>query len=272
VPLPPHSPVRFAERFATLDRLSGGRLLWGVGRGVTATELAGFGVAPAHSRALFLERLEALRTMLATGAMERDGARYELHPAPRPQLAAGWMAAVSPESFELAAKLGLEVMSGPFKPWPLVRADLARYRRLRPEGRTAFALAAYCETDGAAARRRAEAGIVWVYRRIREIAAAFLERRTEGYEHYRHLGRLAPLLDPVLGLRSLELLGLAAVGDADHVGRRLAALARSGLDRALLSIGGGDLDRAHAEACVARIGAEVLPRIAAGQATRAARA
>ena len=41
VPLPIHDPVRVAERLATLDILSAGRVLWGVGRGVTVTELQG---------------------------------------------------------------------------------------------------------------------------------------------------------------------------------------------------------------------------------------
>ena len=33
IPLPIHDPVRVAERLATLDALSGGRVLWGSGAG-----------------------------------------------------------------------------------------------------------------------------------------------------------------------------------------------------------------------------------------------
>ena len=56
LPLPIHEPVRIAERLATLDILSGGRVMWGVGRGITKTELDGFCINPAETRNIFCER------------------------------------------------------------------------------------------------------------------------------------------------------------------------------------------------------------------------
>ena len=70
--------------------------------------------------------------MLDTGTAVRGGKTFELRPRPGPGLGTCWLASVSPESFDLAAELGLNVMTGPFKPWPLVKADLRRYRRLSP--------------------------------------------------------------------------------------------------------------------------------------------
>jgi alkanesulfonate monooxygenase SsuD/methylene tetrahydromethanopterin reductase-like flavin-dependent oxidoreductase (luciferase family) len=169
---------------------------------------------------------------------------------------------VSPESFELAAELGLDVMSGPFKPWPLVRADLQRYRRLAPRGRTSFALAVYCETDHASARRRAEAGILWAYRRVMALTRPLLAQQLEGYEHYRRLGWLAPLLERVLSLALLERLGLAVVGDPEHVAARLRVLRDSGLDRVSLIVGGGDLETGAAVRCLELIAREVRPALA----------
>ena len=99
IPLPIHDPVRVAERLATLDLMSGGRIMWGAGRGVTATELAGFGVAPGEARARMTENLARLRAMLRTGRFERAGRSYELRPAPAPRLDQAWLACVSPESF-----------------------------------------------------------------------------------------------------------------------------------------------------------------------------
>lgn len=273
VPLPLHDPVRVAERLITLDLISGGRLLWGVGRGVTATELEGFGVAPEQSRPVFLERYHALAAILRTGRAVRDGKEYALQPPPR-DVGTGWLAAVSPESFALAAELGLHVMAGPFKPWPFVNADLKRYRRLNPRGRTSFTLAVYCAEDHRAARRRAEDGILWAYRKILEVAAPFLKQRIAGYEHYRALGWAAPLLDKVLSLNTLEAMGLAVVGDPPHVARRLRELGDAGLDRVSLVIGGGDLARHEAGACVELLARDVLPRLnsAPAAATREATA
>lgn len=268
IPLPLHDPVRVAERLATLDILSGGRVLWGVGRGVTVTELAGFGVDPAESRELFRQRFTELRHMLRTAEFRRDGERYRLRPPPGPGLSAGWLAAVSPESFGLAAELGLGVLTGPFKPWPFVKADLARYRQLvsrssgSPGGGTSFTLAVYCEANHKAARARAAPGLLWAYHKILEIARPLLSRQISGYEHYRKLGRMVPVLDKVLSLPVLETMGLAAVGDPAHLARRLAALQASGLDRLSLVIGGGDLSAGESVDCLHLLAEQVLPTLA----------
>ncbi len=241
-PLPLHEPVRIAERLVTLDALAPGRVRWGVGRGVTVTELGGFGVDPADSRAIFMEKFAELSAILRTGGFERDGISYDLKPPmPAAGMGSGWLASVSPESFELAAELGLNVLTGPFKPWPFVKSDLQRFRKLAPDGETSFTLSVYCDEDHKAARARAEKGIVWVYRRLFEVARPILAKQVAGYEHYRTLGWTVPLLDKLLSITALEKLGLAAVGSPEHVGKRLDELAASGLDRVSLVVGGGDL-------------------------------
>lgn len=261
VPLPIHDPVRVAERLATLDLLSGGRVMWGVGRGVTARELAAFGVPPGEARARMQVGLQALRAILAAGSHVRDGVAYEVRPRPRPELASGWLAAVSPESFELAAGLGLDVLTGPFKPWPLVAHDLRRYRTLRPDGRTSFTLALFCAEDRRQARARAAGGLVWAFRQIFELTRPLVLGQLEGYEPYRRFRWLAPLVERVLSLRVLETMGLAVVGDPDDCARRLRALAASGLDRVSLVIGGGDLAHDDLLRCVGLLKSDVLPRL-----------
>ena len=263
VPLPIHDVVRVAERLATLDLLSNGRVQWGVGRGVTATELGGFGIDPAETRQLFRDRLGALRSILRTGIYDRDGDKLALQPRPNGRLQQGWMAAVSPESFDLAAEFEMDVMAGPFKPWPLVKADLNRYRRLRPEGRTSFTLAVYCEEDHKAARKRVEKGLVWAYQKILEITRPLMKGQLESYEHYAHLGWLTPLFEKMLNLSTLEAMGLAVVGDPDHIRKKLAELHDSGLDRVSLVVGGGDLDLAETSWAVQLIAHEVIPNLGA---------
>ncbi|MEK9722935.1 MAG: LLM class flavin-dependent oxidoreductase, partial [Rhodospirillaceae bacterium] len=261
LPLPIHDPLRIAERLATLDVLSGGRVVWGVGRGVTRTELDGFGVDPASTRAVFRDKYEDLRRLLVEGAFERDGQQFALNPPPAPRLRQGWLAAVSPESFDLAAELGLDVLTGPFKPWPMIKADLARYRKLRPEGRTSLTMAAYCGPDHAAARDRAGPGILWAYRRILELTRTMMVRQVAGYEHYRRLGWVTPLLEGVLSLGVLEKLGLACVGDPAHLAKRLTALNAAGVDRVSLVVGGGDLSAEEVAASLELVMREALPNV-----------
>jgi len=209
--------------------------------------------------------------MIESGRVSRAGQSYALRPTPGPNLRHGWLAAVSPESFDLAARLGLGVLSGPFKPWAMVKADLKRYRKLAvppmdpasTSGSTSFTLAVHCEADHKAARARAEPGLIWAYRKIFKIARPLLTRQIAGYEQYRKLGWIMPALDRVLSLGVLEALGPAVVGDPAHVAKRLIALKRSGLDRVNLALGGGDLGPAETIASLDLLAREVRPLLAA---------
>jgi alkanesulfonate monooxygenase SsuD/methylene tetrahydromethanopterin reductase-like flavin-dependent oxidoreductase (luciferase family) len=55
--MPPryNHPARVAERIATLDLLSGGRVEWGTGESATALEMHGFGIDPQEKEAMWAE-------------------------------------------------------------------------------------------------------------------------------------------------------------------------------------------------------------------------
>ena len=131
--LPCHHPLHVAERLATLDVLCGGRIEFGFGRGFSPREFAAFGVPMEHSRSRMEEALAVIRQSFTGQPVNFSGRHYKIENAevlpkvvqrPHPPL---WMAAVSPESFELAARLGVGVLAGPFKPWFMVKADIEQY-------------------------------------------------------------------------------------------------------------------------------------------------
>jgi len=65
--MPPkyNHPARVAERIATLDLVSNGRVEFGTGESASRMELEGFGIDPAERRAMWLEATEQVANMLA---------------------------------------------------------------------------------------------------------------------------------------------------------------------------------------------------------------
>jgi alkanesulfonate monooxygenase SsuD/methylene tetrahydromethanopterin reductase-like flavin-dependent oxidoreductase (luciferase family) len=110
--LPLYNPVDLAEQLATLDIISDGRLVCGIGLGYRDVEYTVFGVERASRVSRFEEALMLLKRLLAedevTFAGEHfwlDHARMTLKPIqqPRPPI---WVAASSQAGIERAARLG----------------------------------------------------------------------------------------------------------------------------------------------------------------------
>src|SRR6059058_157324 len=80
-PPPFNHPARVAERIATLDLLSGGRVEFGTGEGSSAAELDAFFVDPADKRAMWEEGLRVtLRCMTETPFAGYSGRFVNLPP------------------------------------------------------------------------------------------------------------------------------------------------------------------------------------------------
>lgn len=115
VVLPWHDPVRVAE------------------------EITGFRKEMSESRRRFREYAEAILTGLETGAMAYDGELYhqppvELRPGPFASFRGRvYASAVSPESAEIMARLGVGIMVIAQKPWDTTEAEVASYRELYRE-------------------------------------------------------------------------------------------------------------------------------------------
>ncbi len=257
VPLPYHHPVHVAERLATLDILSNGRVEFGFGRGFSPNEYAAFGIAMEESRERVAESIAILRGHFRGGPLSHSGKHYQLEALdivpvviqrPHPPL---WMAAVSPESFDVAAQLGVGVLTGPFKPWFMVRTDIKRYRaalRERTElvtpmgevnSRVGMTLGLFCLEDGKRARAIARSNITWFYRELLKRTAPVLEKLYLGYEYYHRFGGLKFLFEKTISLATLETAGMVVVGDPDQCIRKLEQFRAGGVDHLLCAIGAG---------------------------------
>ena len=83
--LPPavNHPARVAERIATLDLISNGRVEFGTGESSSVGELGGFNIDPADKRAQWEEALEVVDPLHDRGAVHRVQGRA--HPDAGPQ-------------------------------------------------------------------------------------------------------------------------------------------------------------------------------------------
>jgi len=72
-----HSPAMLAKMAATVDEISGGRLVLGLGAGWNETEFRAFGFPFDHRIDRFEEAFTIVRTLLRDGAIDFDGRHYQ---------------------------------------------------------------------------------------------------------------------------------------------------------------------------------------------------
>jgi alkanesulfonate monooxygenase SsuD/methylene tetrahydromethanopterin reductase-like flavin-dependent oxidoreductase (luciferase family) len=165
--LPFHDPLRVAEDAATVDALSGGRLLLGVGKGGPfPDQFRHFGVSHDESRQRMFEGLELVEKVFAgTGiAHQSEHYRYDdlsVYPRPiRPTLPI-WLASMADESLALAAARGYGLMGPSAAPVAKMRGLLDAFHALQPAfnqtGSPPFVLARYllCGRDRQRSREEA---------------------------------------------------------------------------------------------------------------------
>ena len=121
--MPPgyNHPARVAERIATLDLVSRGRVEWGTGESSALLELGGYGVAVEDKRNAWREAVEQCANMLAMDPYPGFEGQFFSMPTrnvvpkpvqkPHPPL---WVACSNRETIKLAARLGIGALTFAF--------------------------------------------------------------------------------------------------------------------------------------------------------------
>lgn len=107
---PLHVPVMLARRLATLDRLSGGRVIAGLGQGWQHNEFETANVSTSRKGARTEELIEAMRAVWAPDPVKHEGEFYRIAPSqvnPKPLQASipVLLAANSPAAIKRAARI-----------------------------------------------------------------------------------------------------------------------------------------------------------------------
>ena len=132
--VPWNDPLRVAEKAALLDELCGGRLILGLGRGLSRREYDTFGISMDESRERFDEAVPMILNALESGFMESHTGKYFKQPraAIRPKPTRSFkerltQVAMSGDSVIEAAANRAKVMQFSYKPMEVHRQEIATY-------------------------------------------------------------------------------------------------------------------------------------------------
>jgi alkanesulfonate monooxygenase SsuD/methylene tetrahydromethanopterin reductase-like flavin-dependent oxidoreductase (luciferase family) len=121
--MPPfyNHPVRVAERIATLDLISNGRVEWGTGESNSRMELEGFNINHAEKREMWFEAVRETAQMLCSNPYPGFTGKYFSMPSrnvvpkpvqkPHPPL---WVACSNRDTIRMAASLGIGALTFAF--------------------------------------------------------------------------------------------------------------------------------------------------------------
>ena len=132
-----HNPVELADAAATLDVITGGRFIFGVGLGYRDVENAAFGIDPRTRVGRMEEALDVLERLWGGEPVSYQGKHFQLHDVrislrplqqPRPPI---WLAANADVAVRRAARLGDAWLMNPHSTLTTLERQLARFHETR---------------------------------------------------------------------------------------------------------------------------------------------
>jgi alkanesulfonate monooxygenase SsuD/methylene tetrahydromethanopterin reductase-like flavin-dependent oxidoreductase (luciferase family) len=127
-------PVALAEHFATLDQISGGRLIWGVGAGYREDEFDSFGIEMKTRLSRFYEAIDLVTKLWSGEEVDHHGKHFRVEgqtisvmpkQRPRPQI---WIGANGPKTIVNAAAHGDSWICSPHIKFRWANGNLAAFK------------------------------------------------------------------------------------------------------------------------------------------------
>jgi len=161
--LPLLNPVAVAEEVASLDIVTGGRFVFGIGLGYREVEDRAFGLAKGMRVARFLDHLDVIKRLWAgepvtfeSPSCRLEEARAVLRPVQRPHPPV-WVAANNDVAVERAAALGDAWIINPHATLGTIERQLVLYRAARARAGKSFPAELPLIREAFVAASRAEA-------------------------------------------------------------------------------------------------------------------
>jgi len=282
--MPPNynHPARIAERLATLDLVSNGRVEWGTGESASRAELEGFGITPAERREMWRETTEQVANMMVMDPYPGYQGKYFAMPVrnvmpkpvqkPHPPL---WVACSNRETIHLAAQLGMGALTFAFIDPAEAAHWIADYydtfkRECVPIGHTvnpnvAMVTGFSCHADAAEAGRRGTDGF-----RFFQFALG------HHYSFGRHTPGRTDIWKKFVAVRDqlgLEVLGggTGCIGTPAQLTASLRQFETNGVDQTIFIQQGGNNQHEHICESLELFAREVMPEFKERDAARQAR-
>lgn len=279
--MPPgyNEPVRVAERIATLDLISGGRVEFGAGDSKSRMELEGFGIDPADRREMSRDAIEQVANMLALEPFPGYVGKHFSIPArnivpkptqkPHPPL---WIAASDDATIHRAAQMGVGVLAHGFFDTTEAKRVVDDYyetfkRECVPIGHAVNPNVAmlnpfFCHEDETEALR------------IGLAAQGFL---TYAVRHYYTFGRHRPGMTNIAERSAtvrdemggdLPIRGSHAIGTPGQIAERMRAFGDVGVDQTIFLHQAGNMSHEDISRSMSLFAHEVLPEFKVAEQQR----
>ena len=279
-PPPYNHPARVAERIATLDLISNGRVDWGTGESGSRVEMEGFGVPMEDKKAMWAEATEQSANMMTMEPYPGFEGQFFSMPCrnvlpkpyqqPHPPL---WVACSRMETIHAAARAGIGALTFAFvnpavaRQWVEEYYAIIKSEECVPIGHSVNANIAMCtgfsvHHDAEEAKRRGADGFryfgyslghYYVFGEHKPGVTGVWERFEEAREHMDDVGKGS------------------GIGTPDEVREHLQEFADAGVDQVIFIQQGGKNEHRHICEAMELFSAEVMPHFKAGEEEREAR-
>ncbi len=255
-----HKPLDLAEQLASLDVMSGGKLIFGAALGYREVEYKAFGVDRRRRGKVFEENLEAIKRLWSEETVDMVGSYFELDGAscsikpvqqPHPPI---WIGANADVAIRRAARLGDCWYVNPHNSIAVTARQLEIYKQALADAGKPFPEEFPMRREVFVAATRDEA---------LRLCGPYLAAK---YRSYREWGQheempdddgLAEAFDELAGDRFL-------IGDPDEVAQQIIGLNRRlGINHLVMSLQWAGMPHALALDTMRRMAGEVFPKVRA---------
>ncbi len=254
-----HKPLDIAEQLATIDIMSGGRVICGIALGYRDVEFAAFGSEVKKRGKLLEENLIALKRLWTEDSVTMEASHFELKEAsccpkplqrPHPPI---WIGANANPAIRRAARLGDCWYINPHNKISDIEKQINVYKRALDECGKPFPDELPMRREVFVAETREEA---------LRLAGPYITKKYDAYQNWGQ-GKQLPEGDQNLALAFDELAGdRFIIGSPDDVTEQIVNLNKTvGMNHLIMSVQWADMPHSLTMDTLAILGEKVFPQV-----------